>query len=62
MTTLNPETYDDRFWQEGVAGGCNIVTYNGEDIRGVAFVEDESQRKAIIERHNAAVRAAIVKA
>lgn len=50
------ETVDERFWQEGVAGGANIVCYNGEDIRGVAFVADEQQRKQLIERHNSVVR------
>lgn len=52
----NQELYDDRFWQEGVAGPCNIVTYNGEDILPVAFVADDQQRKLLIERHNRIVR------
>ena len=39
-------------WQDGQAGNANIVTYNGEDIVGVMYVEDEKLRKIIIEKHN----------
>lgn len=50
------EKYNPLFWQDGVAGPANIVTYNGEDCRGVSFVADDQARKLIIDQHNLAVR------
>lgn len=52
----NFEAVDSRFWQEGVAGGCNIVAFDGEDVRGIAFVANAEDRKRLIERHNSTVR------
>jgi len=55
--TLVPlEQYDDAFWQDGQAGQCNIITYNGEDIRGVAYVPDAHTRMRLIDAHNKVVR------
>ncbi len=53
---MNKESYDRRFWQDGVASQCNIVSFDGENVRGVARVEDNTARAAIIEAHNAIVR------
>lgn len=53
---LKHEVYDDRFWQDGLAGMYNIVKYNGEDVRAVAFVEDVQMRHALVNEHNRVVR------
>ena len=53
------ESYNPLFWQAGQAGPCNIVTYNGEDVRGVAMIEDAQLRQRIIDEHNKAVRSAL---
>lgn len=50
------EKYNPLFWQDGRAGPANIVTYNGEDCRGVSFVADDDARKEIIDYHNLGVR------
>lgn len=52
--------FDRQFWQEGVAGSANIVTYNGEDVRGVAFVEDSKTRAMLISAHNLVVRSILL--
>lgn len=53
------ETYDRRFWQDGRAGSANIVTYDGSDVRGVAYVEFDETRAELIAQHNKVVRAAL---
>ncbi|QVD49226.1 hypothetical protein LUCX_156 [Xanthomonas phage vB_XciM_LucasX] len=50
------ESYNPHFWHDGLAGPANIVTYNGEDIRGVSYVADDRARRLIIEKHNKIVR------
>ena len=53
---FNPENYDRRFWQVGVCGNANIVTYDGEDVHGVAWVSDPH---TIVKAHNDLMRKAI---
>lgn len=56
-TQANPhEGYDPRFWQVGVCGDANIVTFDGEDVRGVARVSDPH---TVVKAHNDCVRAII---
>lgn len=50
------EQYDDAFWQDGIAGTCNVVTFNGEDVRGVMRIENTTTRLMVIGCHNAVVR------
>lgn len=54
------EAYDERFWQDGIVGdhrtGANIVTYNGEDVRGVMRINDTNTRHRVIRAHNEVVR------
>jgi len=54
---VNP--YDGRCWQEGVAGNCNIVSFNGEDTSGVMYVENATMRAQVIAKHNDVVGAMI---
>lgn len=51
------ERYDPRYWQEGVAGNCNVVSFDGEDIRGVLWIADEDTRRRVIAAQNKCVRA-----
>ena len=51
-----PESYDRRFWQVGVCGNANIVTYDGEDVHGVAWVSDPH---TIVKAHNDCIRHAL---
>ena len=39
-------------WQDGIAGHCNIVTYDGADIVGVAGVPSDTHREKIIKKYN----------
>jgi hypothetical protein len=41
-----------RKWQDGQAGGANVVTFDGEDVRGVMYIEDDALRKHVIETQN----------
>ena len=43
----------DGVWQSGIAGGCNLVHFNGEDVVGIGFVNDVDKRKLIAALVNA---------
>jgi hypothetical protein len=45
--------WDGKHWLEGTAGGCNIVTYNGEDVVGVGYIANDNAREQVIADHNA---------
>jgi hypothetical protein len=47
------KTYDGTIWQEGAAGNCNIVTFDGDNIRGVGRIDDAVLRKWVIDTFNA---------
>jgi hypothetical protein len=40
-------------WQNGTAGSCNLVDYDGDDISGVGYVGGEADRALIIQMHKA---------
>ena len=40
-------------WQEGIAGACNIATYDGSDVVGVAFVPKKRHRENLVNKFNA---------
>jgi hypothetical protein len=42
----------DGEWQAGIAGNCNLVAYNGEDIVGIGTVHSESRLKYIADLRN----------
>ena len=50
--------YDSRYWQEGIYGNANVVTYNGEDVKPVCRIEDATLRATVIAKHNATVATA----
>ena len=50
------EKYNSDFWQEGICGNANVVTYNGEDVRPVCYIEFPVLRATVIAQHNAVVR------
>lgn len=39
-------------WQKGIAGQCNLVSYDGDDIVGVAVVPNETNRDVIVASRN----------
>lgn len=43
-----------RVWYLGVAGSCNLVSYNGDDIVGIAIVGRNENAAYIAALHNAA--------
>lgn len=47
------DRWDGKHWLEGTAGGCNIVTYNGEDVVGVGYIANDNAREQVIADHNA---------
>ena len=40
-------------WQDGIAGACNIVTFDGSDIVGIAYVPEQRHRTNLIAKFNA---------
>lgn len=50
------EKYDRSFWQEGIAGIANVVSYDGEDIRPIVFIENAALRAQVIRAHNESIR------
>lgn len=48
-------TPSEHHWQLGLAGRCNIVKFNGEDVVGIATSMTEPE--AICRKHNATVNA-----
>jgi hypothetical protein len=47
------KAYDGTKWQEGTAGNCNIVCFDGDDIRGIGRINDDVLRKWVIDTFNA---------
>jgi hypothetical protein len=44
--------YESLKWETGIAGEANIVRYNGEDIVGIARVDDTANKERIVMLHN----------
>lgn len=39
-------------WREGIAGACNVVHFDGDDIRGVLWANGANNRAAIASTRN----------
>ena len=47
------EAARDGEWQLGIAGNCNVVSFDGDDIVGVAVVPNERNAALIVAAHQA---------
>ena len=55
------EKYDPRFWQDGLHGNANVVTFDGEDVRPVMRISDDGIRARVILEQNRTMREAITR-
>lgn len=49
------DAYNRDYWQVGICGNANIVTFDGEDIRPVCYIESPL-REVVIAEHNRVCR------
>lgn len=59
MSDTMKRTYDGRFWQRGTAGSANIITFDGDDVVGVAYVGDATLAARLIAKQNSGMERAI---
>lgn len=52
--------YKNHQWSDGEAGPCNVVQFNGEDVKAITQIADSKERAKLIMLHNRAVHSTIV--